>query len=259
MYGIRFQLGRTGGGNILDSSSGTRSLIRSWLDYDPILLAFGIPLTPFLLRLRQFRPLGLALAIPVVLILRPDAYIPAMYVIGILPFAALGIAAMAEHLIQRCGRDVASHIPWRRYATLAAATFLIAAPTALAAPRWEARDSTQLHANDVSASTRAVDWLSAHVPHTSRLLVDDTIWTDLVERGFQQHRTVWFYKLDLDPAVRVPWWKFDYVVRSNIITGNTYWLPRTRQVIQHSKVVVVFTTDTERFEIRRVIHRAPAS
>jgi len=64
---------------------------------------------------------------------------------------------------------------------------------------------------------------------------------------------VWFYKLDLDPAVSTPWWRFDYVVRSNLMAGNLAWLPRSRTVYDHSRIVAVFTTKDERIEIRRVV------
>jgi hypothetical protein len=115
-----------------------------------------------------------------------------------------------------------------------------------------------LSTNDVSANERAVEWLAAHANPDSTMLVDDTVWTDLVQRGFPRDRTVWFYKLDLDPAVRMPWWRFDYVVRSNILAGNLYWLPKSRRVFDHSKPVVVFSTKGERIEIRRVVQPQPA-
>jgi hypothetical protein len=83
--------------------------------------------------------------------------------------------------------------------------------------------------------------------------VDDTVWTDLVDRGFSRTQTVWFYKLDLDPAVRVPWWKFDYIVRTNLLAGNLYWLPKTRQVFDHSRTVAVYDNKDERIEIRKVV------
>ena len=76
---------------------------------------------------------------------------------------------------------------------------------------------------------------------------------DLVDRGFDRSHIVWFYKLDLDPAVSTPWWRFDYVVRSNLMAGNLDWLPRSRAVFDHSRIVAVFTTKDERIEIRRVV------
>ena len=123
---------------------------------------------------------------------------------------------------------------------------------------WLKADKQMITTNNVSANERAVAWLATHISPDSTLLVDDTVWTDLVQRGFQRDRTIWFYKFDLDPAVRMHWWNFDYVVRTNIIAGNLYWLPQTRRVVDHSKLLVAFTTKDERVEVRRVIQPQPA-
>src|SRR5262245_24971905 len=258
MDGIRFQLERRGGGSIAATGSGTQSLADSWLDLDPILLGFSIPLIPVLLAVRRLRPVGIALAVPVAMALRPGSYIPAMYVIGLLPFAAVAVPAVSEEAARWSRRDHRRFARAGKIAGALAAVALVAAPAAIATPMWMTRDAQMFSTNDVSADERAVDWLAAHVSPGSTLLVDNTIWTDLVQRGFERDRTVWFYKLDLDPAVRMPWWRFDYVVRSNIFAGNLYWLPQSRLVFDHSEPVVVFTTKDERVEIRRVVQPQPA-
>ena len=258
MDGIRFQLERRGGGSILAAGSGTQSLADTWLDLDPILLGFSIPLIPVLLAVRRLRPVGIALAVPVAMALRPGSYIPAMYVVGLLPFAAIAVPAVSEEAVRWSRRDHQRFAAAGKIAGALAAVALVAAPAAIAAPLWMKRDGQMFSTNDVSADERAVDWLAAHVSPDSTLLVDNTIWTDLVQRGFERHRTVWFYKLDLDPAVRMPWWRFDYVVRSNIFAGNLYWLPQSRLVFDHSEPVAVFTTKHERVEIRRVVQPQPA-
>jgi hypothetical protein len=254
MYGIKFQLlGRKGSGTIFSSDSAAHGLVTDWLHIDPVVLGFGVPLIPLLLFVRRFRTLGLALAIPVAMVLRPGGYVPAMYIIGIIPFAALAVAAAAETFVAAASRSHIRFANIRRVAAGVCAAALVLAPTALAAPRWVAADKAMFTTNDVSANERAVRWLEAHASRKSTLLVDDTIWTDLVQNGFDRARTVWFYKLDLDPAVRRPWWKFDYVVRSNLLGGNLHWLPRSEEVFNHSRPVVAFTTPHERIEIRRVI------
>jgi len=181
-----------------------------------------------------------------------------MYVIGLLPFAAIGVAAVSEEAARWSRRDHGRFARAGRIAGALAAVALVAAPAAIAAPTWVKEDGQMLSTNDVSANERAVDWIAAHVSQSSTLLVDDTVWTDLVQRGFDRDRTIWFYKLDLDPAVRMQWWRFDYVVRTNILAGNLYWLPQSRLVFDHSEPVAVFTTPHERVEIRRVVQPQPA-
>jgi hypothetical protein len=181
-----------------------------------------------------------------------------MYVIGVLPFAAIAISAVAEEAAQWSRRGRRGVVHGGRIVGAVAALTLVAAPAAIAAPMWIKTDWRMFSTNDVSANQRAVEWLAAHAIPGSTLLVDDTVWTDLVQRGFQPDRTIWFYKLDLDPAVRMPWWRFDYVVRTNILAGNLYWLPASKRVFAHSEPVVVFKTKNERVEVRRVIQPQPA-
>jgi hypothetical protein len=219
-----------------------------------------VSLIPLALLLPRIRPLGLALAIPVASTFRPGGYLPAMYVIGLLPFAALIIAGVIDWLWRpdslHLGPSAQGGSTARRLvgatATLTACAMLAGLAT-LATPRWVAADHAQMTADATTPTRQAINWLSRHTSHNDRLLVDDTVWTDLITRGFDRSRTIWFYKLDLDPAVRVPWWRFDYVVRSNLLAGNLYWLPKTRQAFDNSRTVAVFAGTDERIEIRRVL------
>jgi hypothetical protein len=52
-----------------------------------------------------------------------------------------------------------------------------------------------------STTPGAVDRV-ANVPHQARLLVDDALWVDLVERGYPPGQVVWFYKLDTDRDIQ---------------------------------------------------------
>jgi 4-amino-4-deoxy-L-arabinose transferase-like glycosyltransferase len=264
-YGIHFQLTRPGGGSILDPHSGSRNLFRQWLHEDPILLVAALLLLVPALAIRRHRAVALGLLIPLAMVARPGSYVPAMYIIGILPFAALTVASVGDwlwrprHGQRRYGRALA-------VGATAGAVTLVAALGYLAGPRWAHADVrlTQLDSN--APPRLAVDWMTKNADRRSRVLVDDTVWTDLVERGFQQQNTIWFYKLDLDPAIRFRWEDFDYVVRSNLLAGKAlefeagtelYWLPKAKQVLDHSRIVAVFEQNGERIEIRRVIQPRP--
>ena len=256
LAGIQFQLSRRGGGSVFNGHSITRSIVDTWLHLDPIVLVSALALIPTLLAIRRLRWIGVALAVPVLMAVRPGSYVPAMFVIGILPFVALGLAGLAGEAT-RVSRNEARK-PAIRTAVATLAVVVLAIPVGIAAPLWLKRDASMMTTNDVSADQRAVDWLSAHANRNSRILVDGTAWTDLVDRGFDRHRIVWFYKLDLDPAVRTPWWKFDYVIRSNQLVANIVWLPRSRAVYQHSRLVAVFRTPHELIEVRRVVRKTTA-
>ena len=258
--GLKFQLTRPGGGGLVDPHSGTRQLIDGWLRDDPVLLPAALVLTPIALLSARLRAVALAFALPVLVASRPTAYVPAMFVLGLLPFAALIAAGVADGVWRWARRKARrSDRPGRLQAIAAAPVVLvvIGALALVAGPMWARADLNQMSHDDQSAGRQAVEWLDRNVDHRSTLLVDDTVWVDLVQRGFAPQRTVWFYKLDLDPAVPVGWQRFDYVLRSNMMEGNAKDLPRTSAVLAHSRPVATFTDGPERMEVRRVVSPHP--
>jgi hypothetical protein len=137
-------------------------------------------------------------------------------------------------------------------------------------PSWISRNQA-LADTDQSASIIAAEgWLEQHATPSTHgttghdVLVDDTMWSDLVTHGMPQDRVVWFYKLDyvdnLDPSVRRRihnYTDFRYVVDTPIIrSGLAQSAPPTyslaRQAIAHSTPVATFGTGTQRIVIRRV-------
>ena len=79
-----------------------------------------------------------------------------------------------------------------------------------------------------------------------------------MRQGFDPN-PVWFYKLDLDPAIRAKykngWRDVDYVVLRGLTPSILRDLPLVAAAIEHSEVVASFG-DGE-FTVRRVIKDAP--
>ncbi len=125
------------------------------------------------------------------------------------------------------------------------------------APQWTTSARAAMKANTAAPSQQAVDWLSGHVSKHAYLLVDDSVWTDLVDRGFQRSHTIWYSKLDLDPTLGgVRWNRFKYVVWSNLVPLRD-WGPNARSVYYHSRPVVSFRSGSEVVQIRRVTGVTP--
>jgi len=135
---------------------------------------------------------------------------------------------------------------------------------AVVAPRWAAGDR-QLLTTDHLASERAAErWLEGHAGRHSTLLVDDTLWVDLVTNRFDPARVVWFEKLDftqnIDPSVtrRFPrgWRAFDYVVSTPIVRTTLSSYPQglqdVRAALAHSIVVARAGSGDERVEVRAI-------
>ena len=106
---------RPGSGFILDQGSGSHGVLHSWLYYDRVLPLGGLAGALLLLATWRWSVTARALAGPALtvailaaLAMRPNGYLPAMYVIQALPFLALvlagGTASVAHAVLRRWRR-----------------------------------------------------------------------------------------------------------------------------------------------------------
>jgi hypothetical protein len=139
------------------------------------------------------------------------------------------------------------------------AALLATAAALYVVPRWYDgnRDALTLDANRPYRA--AASWLQDEVPDpvSTRVLVDDALWLDLVHDGFEPGTgAIWFYKADLDPAVTrtMPrgWQDLDYVVSSPTVRRDAVDLPNVKAALEHSTPVAVFGDGEDRIEIRRI-------
>ncbi|MCT9142807.1 ArnT family glycosyltransferase [Streptomyces violarus] len=266
--GVKYQMTRPGSGFILDQGSGSWGVLQSWLYYDKILPLGGLAGALLLLvtwrwsvTARALAGPALAVAIFAALALRPNGYLPAMYVIQALPFLALVLAggtASVTHAVLSRRRSQAE----KRYVSLgryALAAVLALAAAAYVVPRWYdgARIAVTTDAN--AGYQAASKWLATEVedPERTRVLVDDALWLDLVHQGYRPGLgVIWFYKADLDPAVTktMPrgWKDLDYVVASPTVRRDAADLPNVKAAMEHSDPVATFGTGEDRIEIRQI-------
>ena len=221
---IKFQLGdRLSTGTVLDPNSRSADIVNTWLQLDPWLLGAGVLLSPIAVALRRTRLVGLAVLIPVLAALRPG-YLPDPFVIALLPFCALVVAGLADTGVKKLVMSPAfvrrranrqADGSWRvqrrpvLWGVAGVAVVAIAAlvVSGLLISGWSDKTS-EINAGKASATTQGVvRYVSANIPTGARVLIDDTLFVDLVERGFDPHASaIWFYKLDftnnLDPSVQ---------------------------------------------------------
>ncbi|MEU5979867.1 glycosyltransferase family 39 protein [Streptomyces sp. NPDC047315] len=274
--GVRYQLSRPGSGFLLDAGTGSHKTFEAWLYYDPVLPLAGTAAALLLLTAlkrsvtaRALAGPALAVALLALVAFRPDGYLPAMYVIQALPFLALvlaGAAASAVHAIlhRRRAAHPAAHSddeavrPARTRRIAVVALALTAA--ALLTPRWIASNHDALTQDANEHYRAAAAWFEDRVgdPASTRVLVDDALWLDLVHDGYEPSTgAIWFYKADLDPEVAksMPrgWRDLDYVVSSLTVRRDAPTLPNVQAALENSTPIVVFGTGDDRIEIRRVV------
>jgi 4-amino-4-deoxy-L-arabinose transferase-like glycosyltransferase len=257
---FQYQLGRGGSGNILQSGSVSNRTLHWWLVRDPIMIYAGLICSVLALLVRRLREIAVAAVTLILVAARPSGYLPAMYVIQILPFFALAIAGIA-HAGVKSALGLTDRFRLTRFRTgpryLVAVVAVVLA--ALVAPQWESGDRTADTALTNNEYVAAAGWIGAHIPdraHT-RIVVDDALWLDMVKEGFQPGLgAIWFYKVDLDPAVKrtLPhgWRDLDYVVLTSIIRQDPNGLPTVRAAVAHSTTVATFGTADQRITILRV-------
>nr|WP_229844834.1 phospholipid carrier-dependent glycosyltransferase [Streptomyces cinnamoneus] len=270
--GITYQMSRPGSGFVLDEGSGAHGVLHSWLYYDRVLPLCGLAAAVVLVAAARWSRTGRALAGPAaaavilaLVALRPSGYLPAMYVIQVLPFLALALAGVAASVVgvllrSRPGRGARWTVVRRSAVGMLAVTAAV-----LVVPRWYEGNRPALTVDANAPYRAAASWLGDRTnvadPGGTRVLADDAIWLDLVHAGYRPGTgAVWFYKADLDPAVTrtMPrgWRDVHYVVSSPTVRRDAVTLPLVKAALEHSRPVASFGEGEDRIEIRRVAETA---
>jgi Dolichyl-phosphate-mannose-protein mannosyltransferase len=146
---------------------------------------------------------------------------------------------------------------------------VIAAVTLQVGQAWAAPLSDLRSVNRDAGKAAALQWIRDNVPRWSYLVVDDSLWVDLVRSGFPADHVIWFTKLDVDAEVRIPsspqWAGIDYVVideqdelslhlqSDGLPSRDTLDLfPTIGKALQHAAVVQRFGDGLDSISVRQV-------
>lgn len=245
---------RPGSGSLFDPTSGVRGLIGHWADIDPWLAAAGVVCTPIALFVRRFRAVALAMAIQI-LVLARGGYVPYMYVVAALPFAALLVAGLGDQLWDLRARSRFPELVRRAWLPARVALVAIVALAVMhVAPMWAGRVEAAMTVDRDAPMESAQLWVEENVPKDAILVVDDAIWLDLVRDGRPRDRVIWFYKLDLDPAVQLPggWRSIDYLVLTAVQYAQFDGMPRLRTAVENSTVAAQFGEAADQVTVYKV-------
>ena len=266
-YFILQLFGRQGTGSLFNPHSGTHLFVTGWLQLDPWLLGAALAFSPITLARRTTRAVTLAFLIQVAIIFRPG-YLPEMYVIGMLPFAALLVPASIEALWRWAQF---TRFPAAIWTVRAALIGLTCAAALVVAPRWANGDRVAMTVRLDGSESAAQQWVVRHIGHDQRMIVSDDFWIYLIEHGFNDQpmrggffsKTVVSYWPDnYDPAVKREfprgWRDFNYIVSTRGMLNDLRQNPTVAGALHHSRVVASFGNGPDLIEIR-AITGAPGS
>lgn len=247
---------RASSGSILTPGSGAQGLTSLWLGLDPWLLGLAALLMPLGLYYRRLRPITVALALQVLMLLRPG-YLPFPYVISMLPFAALIIVGVG-HTTWTTRPRVRQSI-WRRRIRRGLVVAATLAVIGLIAEPWSNKLTAAFTTDADEPSRQAVNWVAANASKNDRLVVDSGLWLDLVRQGFDSPEAVWLYKTETDPAVTKQlggWNGIDYiaVTTATLSPVNQDTFPTLFEAKQHAVPVAIFGTGSSEITILKVNH-----
>ena len=251
--GVTFQLaGRAASGSLFDAASQARVTTAQWLQLDPV-IAVAAPVAALLaLRARRLWPLAATLLFLLAFMLRPG-YLPIPYVIGMLPFAALLVPAAAEVWFRRAR---ASRHVGRRVAGTGVTALVSLLAVAVALPLWGVQLRGLLLADLDRPLVSAESWIETNVDRRYRVVVDDSMWVDLVRAGFPRDNVVWYYKVDTDPAVQAQtpngWQDYDYIVSTNSMRTFPDGSPTVTQALANATEVASFGSGDKAVQVYRV-------
>jgi 4-amino-4-deoxy-L-arabinose transferase-like glycosyltransferase len=248
--GLQARFGDSGLGG---SPGSLGSTFASWRQLDPLLF-FLAPVAAIAGELvRRIRAFAIALGALIVLALfyRVDGILPDSYAVMVLPIAAIVIAGVVNDIIRRVrarGPGVA-----RKFVAIVVATAVAGAAVVYA---WSGSLENLLQSiHSQKATTQAEQWVTRNVSMDSRLIVDDSMWVDLVRAGFARDNVIWYPKLDSDAFVRSQspngWKDSDYVVSTQSMRTNPD-ATSAHSAIANSMIVASFGTGDQKVQVRKI-------
>jgi endo-1,4-beta-D-glucanase Y len=267
-----YQTGRDHDAGLLDINSTFWIAVRGWMVEEPLLLLAGSVGTliclPLLVRRRMAGLLGLATLSLWAFLGRGGVTLP-FYLVPLLPLLAinLGLAVGAiagglAALLGRLGRPGALLGGALQAGALLGC--LAFSPLGYRNPHLEfGNDPLVLwHSRQADVIKLSSDWISQHIPPSSRMIIDQSMWMELhatPERAAAFERAHYYWKVMEDKEIRDgvfagDWHTVDYIITTNQMLGDVGRSADTlvKEAIRHSTPVAKFDTGGWPVEVRQV-------
>lgn len=249
---------RSGSGALWDTGSQRFALVSAWLHMDWWLPIAGLAAAVLAIPVHRLRPLVALVAVSVVILVKPDGYLPGMFPIGTLPFLALLLAGVIEQACRRIRRSAG--MP-RHVASFLTGGLVFASALSVGSG-YLPGDLRFARTNVVAPYIAAERWATSHLPRNANVLTDPVFYIDLIHHGFahQWRGAIVYYQYDLDPEslVKLPqaWRDLQYVIVTpamrDQISGKAVSLPRTAAAIAHSYPIATFGSGPNRIVVKKI-------
>lgn len=259
---LQWQASRGIDGGMTDLTSAFWRVSAGWADRDPLLVIGGTAAAlVFIVGFRREPPLAMLgwIVVSFWLFLGRGGMILDFYLVPLLPFLAVGVAALTWRLT-----DLLAQRGYGRMAGTGRGLGAILATACiggLVLQLSQPDNRVAWQAQPVAGQKEAVTWVQQNLPPGSRIIMDMYMWVDLHDpRGVGQEpftRAHYYWKAAQDPAVqRVfgdDWREVDYVVTTPQLMQDTQvqGFPIVRAALDHSRSIARFDTGVV-VEVRKV-------
>jgi hypothetical protein len=241
-------LSRSGSGWIWEPDSSRYELLQSWLFLDTYLLIGGVVGAIVCLLEPRTRWIGIAIACFAIPVVASQGYLPAMYIIGILPFLALAIGAAAHMVWRNLRVFMAKRMSGTRLGPVLGAAFIGLLLVLIPVEQWVTRGAPLLATADQNRDWRsALEWVDDNVPRDEVIVVPYSMWQDVDKLGWNDPwQAIVLEKVDLDSQFETEhpegWRAIDWIVEGPTVAPNIDYLAleKVRQAYDDSRIVASF-------------------
>ncbi|MEK0156911.1 ArnT family glycosyltransferase [Arthrobacter oryzae] len=248
-------LERSGSGTIFEAGSSRAELLAGWLYFDKYLIAAGLVAATLCLLRKQSRVIAVAIisfAIPIVL---GQGYLPAMYIIGVIPFLALALGTGVDIAWSRLEKFGSARPNLKRPLRSAFVAVLCSSLVLMSVPQWFEQDRDLLTAENNANWRQTLTWVQDNISREDVVLAPYSMWYDLNSSGWNDSWTmIATEKPDLDKQFETAhpdgWQEIDWIIVGPSVTANidSLGLSRAASALRHSTTVRTFGE----WSIRRV-------
>ncbi len=268
---LQYQASRGKDGGILDPYSAFWTMTGRWMQDDPMLVVVGsfcaILSVVIIKRYRLVGLMGIS-TLSIWIFLGRGGEIIGFYLVPLIPLLALNVGLVFGLVVKKLNNFILSlggpRIFSRAIQIVAVMLCLVGMLSGFTSPNpgFQADNTLLWDGSSTTAQQQAVEWMQEHISPTSRILIDDYMWTDMHDTGNASSNftfAYYYWKVYSDPAISIgvfhnDWRNIDYIVTTidMLYDAQSSHMAIVEGALNHSTLLVRFDTGNWPIEIRKV-------